>query len=186
MAAPSRRRAGRQQTGKRLNHPPLSHIPMHHTHEKASFRIFSICNFAPVKQNKYHKHHGKSPFCGNNCCGIHDFLLAGRPHNAQGTACGDRQPRTDNDRSTGATSVRQSTLQSRVQQQGYTRIHQERGAKQFDNNYDVLYGLIRDKQIASGETFGEAMSKYGGASKAELNAIATKFPLPSKTEIKNR
>lgn len=51
--------------------------------------------------------------------------------------------------------------------------------KQFDNNYDVLYGLVKDQQLPSGETFGEAIAKYGETSKTELEAISKKFPLLS-------
>lgn len=47
--------------------------------------------------------------------------------------------------------------------------------KQFDNNYDILYQLVKDETVGDGETLQDILSRY--SSEGQMESIATDLPL---------
>lgn len=51
----------------------------------------------------------------------------------------------------------------------------EEALKKFDNNYDILYQLVKDQAVSGGETFHDILSEY--SSEAQMADIAANIPL---------
>ena len=67
------------------------------------------------------------------------------------------------------------TLAKALKERGVREFLKTEALQQYDGDYDVLFALVKDKKLSTGETFGQALSKY--TTSEVVNSWSKKVPL---------